>query len=88
MAMGQRADHGEGVPLWCDDDATLEHPAQALDVSSGPIGEVAEGTLTHLAAFAVALTQENGRRRVPVRDGFDIHGDRGSQEAAPYKSKD
>ena len=74
VAVRQGADDGEGVALGGDDGAAFEHAAQAFDVGGGPVGEVAEGALTDLAAFAIALAQQDGRRRVPVRDGFDIHG--------------
>ena len=74
MAVRQRADDGEGVALGGDDGAAFEHAAQALDVGGRPIGEVAERALPDLAVLAVALAQQDGRRRVPVGDGFDIHG--------------
>src|SRR3954470_10845664 len=51
----------------------LEHAAQALDGSGRPVGEVAQRAFAHLAALAIALAQQDGGRRVPVRDGFDIH---------------
>jgi hypothetical protein len=35
--------------------------AQAFDVGSWPVGEVAECTLADLAGQSVALAQENGR---------------------------
>jgi hypothetical protein len=38
-----------------------EHAAQAFDVGSGPVGEVAQSTLTDLVVLSVALAQENGR---------------------------
>ena len=57
-----------------DDGAAFEHAAQAFDVGGGPVGEVAEGALTDLAVLAIALAQQDGRGRVPVGDGFDIHG--------------
>ena len=75
VAVRQATDDGEGVALGGDDGAALEHAAQAFDVRSGPIGEVAEGALTDLAVLAVALAQENGRGRAPIRDSFDIHGE-------------
>ena len=74
MAMRQRADDGEGFALRGDDGAAFEHAAQALDMRRGPVGEVAEGALPDLAVFAIALAQQDGRGRVPVGDGFDIHG--------------
>ena len=74
MTMGKRTGDGERVAVRGDDGAAFEHAAQALDVGRRPIREVAERALTDLAAFAIALAQENGRGRVPVGDGFDIHG--------------
>src|SRR4029077_5624783 len=56
-----------------DDGTALQYAAQAFDVRGRPIGEIAQGALTDLAFLSVALTQENGRGRVPIRDSFDIH---------------
>src|SRR3954452_19325019 len=69
-----------------DDGAALEHTAQALDGGHGPVREIAQGAFAHLA-LAVALTQQDRGRRVPVRDGFDIHGPSRVDLAARYKSK-
>ena len=74
MTMRQRADDGEGILLRGDDGAAFEHAAQAVDVRGRPVGEVAEGALPDLAVLAVALAQQDGRGRVPIGDGFDIHG--------------
>ena len=75
VAVRQAAGDGEGVALGGDDGAALEHAAQAFDVGRGPVGQIAQGALTDLAVLAVALAQQDGGRRVPVRDGFDIHGE-------------
>src|SRR3954463_4137296 len=66
------------MPLNCQSSANtalaaLEHATQALDVSGRPVGKVAQRAFAHLAALAIALAQQDGGRRVPVRDGFDIH---------------
>ena len=62
VAVRQATGDGEGIVLCGDDGAAPEHAAQAFDVGSGPVGEVAEtGTLTDLAVLSVALAQENGR---------------------------
>ena len=74
MAVRQRSGDGEGLALGSDDDATFEHAAQPLDVGRRPVGQIAERALTDLARLAVAFAQENGRGRVPIGDGFDIHG--------------
>ena len=73
VAVRQAAGDGEGVLLGGDDGAALEHAAQAFDVSGRPVGEVAQRAFADLAVLAVALAQQDGGRRVPVRDGFDIH---------------
>jgi hypothetical protein len=52
-----------------------------------PVGEVAEVAFTESAVLAVSLAQEDGGRRVPVRDGFDMHGQRRVDLASRYKSK-
>src|SRR6202034_1751211 len=74
MAMRQRAGDGEGLAVRGDDGAAFEDAAQAFDMGRGPVGEIAEGALPDLAVFTVALAQQDGGGRVPVGDGFDIHG--------------
>jgi hypothetical protein len=74
MAVRQRAGDREGVLPGGDDGAPLEHATQALDLSHRPVGKVAQRAFTDLAVLAIALAQENGGGRVPVGDGFDIHG--------------
>jgi hypothetical protein len=39
-----------------------------------PVGEVQERALLDLAGLAVALAQQDSRRRVAIGDRFDIHG--------------
>ena len=75
VAVWQAADDGEGVTLGGDDGAAFEDAAQAFDVGRGPVGQIAQCALTNLAAFAVALAQEDRGRRVPIRNGFDVHGE-------------
>jgi hypothetical protein len=75
VTVRKAAGDGESVALGGDDDAAFEHTAQALDVGSGPVGQIAEGALTDLAVLTVALAQEDGGGRVPVGDGLDIHGE-------------
>src|SRR5689334_8225404 len=87
MAMGEAAGDGEGIAFGGDDRATFEHTAQAFDMGCGPVGEVAQRAFAHLAALAVALAQQDGGGRVPVRDGFDIHGRSRIDLAARYKSQ-
>ncbi len=75
VAVWQAADHGEGFTLGGNDSAAFEDAAQALDVGGWPVGKIAQCALTHLAAFAVALAQQDGGRRVPIRNGFNVHGE-------------
>ena len=72
--MRQGVGDGEGVALGSDDGAASEHAAQAFNVGGGPVGEVAQGAFTDPAVLAVSLAQKHGGRRIPVWDGFDIHG--------------
>jgi len=74
VAVRQAADDGEGVAFGGNDGAAFEHAAQAFNVGCRPVGEVAQGALPDLAVLAVTFAQKDGGRRVPVRDGFDIHG--------------
>ena len=88
VAVRQAADDGEGVSLGGDDGAALEHAAQPFDVSGRPVRQVAQSALTDLATLAIALAQQDGRGRVPVGNGFDIHDQAWSYPAAAYKSQD
>ena len=87
MTVRQRAHHREGVAFGGNDRAALEHPAQPFDVGRRPIREIAQRALTHLAVRTVALAQQDGGRRVPVRDGFDIHRYMGIDLVPKYKSQ-
>ena len=87
VAVRQAAHDGEGIMLGGNHSATFQHTAQTLDVGCGPVGQIAQCALTHLAAFAVALAQENRRRRVPIRNGFDVHGEACAHPAGAYKSQ-
>ena len=87
MAVRQGADDGEGVAFGGYDGAAPEHAAQPFDVGGEPIGEIAQGPFTNLAAFAIALAKQNGGRRVPVGDRFDIHGGIGAHRLRKYKSQ-
>jgi len=77
----------EGILPGGDDGAALEHAAETFDVRGRPVGEVAQRAFAHLAVLAVALTQQDGGGRVPVGDGFDIHGRSRIDLAARYKSQ-
>ena len=40
----------------------------------GPVGEISQCAVLHLALLAEGLAQENTRGRVTVGDRFDVHG--------------
>jgi len=50
-----------------------QHPAKAIDLGLRPIGDVGERARLDLAAFAIALAQQDGRRRIAVGDARDVH---------------
>jgi hypothetical protein len=87
VAVWQAADNGEGVTLGGNDGAAFEHAAQAFNVGRGPVGKIAQCALTNLAAFPVALAQQDRRWRVPVADGLDIHDETCAHRAPKYKSQ-
>ena len=51
-----------------------QHAAQLLDRGIGQMREVGEGALSHPAAVAVGLAQQDGGRRVAVGHALDVHG--------------
>ena len=80
MAVRQRADdfhrlHG-GPQL-----VAAQHGAELLNALGGPPGQVGEGSVLGLAGLAVALPQQDGRRRAPVGDDSHIHALIGSSSA-------
>ena len=74
MAMRQRTDDGEGLPVRGDDGAAFEQHLETGNSLARPVGQVQQGALLDLAAIAVALAQQDGGGRVPVGDRFDVHG--------------
>ena len=54
--------------------AAFEQCLEAGDPLVRPVGEVQERALLDLASLAEALAQQDGRGRVAIGDGFDIHG--------------
>ncbi len=73
MAMGRGTGDVEGV-VAADEGFVPEQPAQRLDFRGGPGRQVGQGAFAHALAFTPALAQQNGRGRVAIGDGFDVHG--------------
>ena len=74
MAMRQAARDGKSSLAGANNGAAPQHTAQAFDLRHRPVGEVAQGAFAYLAILPIAFAQENGWRRIPVGDGFYIHG--------------
>ena len=53
---------------------TFEKGAKPLDEFGRPVGEIEQRAFFDLTVLAIGFAQEDGGRRVPVGDGFDIHG--------------
>src|ERR1019366_514706 len=49
--------------------------AQALDMVGRPVRQIEQRALAHALAVPITLAQQDGGRRIPVGDGFDIHGE-------------
>ena len=81
VAMGEGAFDGEGV-FGADEALSLEHPAKALDLLRGPVGEVRQGAFADPTAFAPAFSKEHRGPGVAVGDGFNVHGN----DHIPYPS--
>src|SRR5260370_32198577 len=89
--VAQRAEHGGDMAVrqgTADDDAllagrrggaALEERAQSLDEFARPIRKVDDGAFLDLCAIPIALAQQDGGWRIPVGNGFDIHGESMSQ---------
>jgi hypothetical protein len=75
MAMRKRAEDLKGL-VASDQILALQDATQEVDLSSGPGGEIGEGAFVDFGADADGFAEEDGRRRVAVGDGLDIHGSR------------
>src|SRR5713226_8989967 len=58
-----------------------------LDELRIPVRQIGDGALDDLTAFAKAFAQQDGRRRVAIGDGFDVHGLHGSKFPINIKEK-
>src|ERR1700730_4894448 len=90
MTMRQRADDGNGILVLGNNGAAFEQGLEGADQLVRQVGEVHQRALLDLARLAVALAQQDGRGRVAIGDGFDIHGNiiaiapRSSNQNPPY----
>ena len=57
-----------------DQGFVFEHAPEALDLVLGPMGEIGQGAFMDLFTLTAAFAQEDGRGRVTVGHGFDVHG--------------
>src|ERR1035437_8278193 len=48
--------------------------AEGINLLFGPVGEVGQGALEGLRAFAPTLAEEDGGRGAAIGDGLDVHG--------------
>ena len=74
MTMRQAAPHGERLVRAFEGDASLDHPADALDQPGRQVGEVGEGLPADALAFAPGLAEQDRGPAAAVRDGFDVVG--------------
>ena len=73
VAVRQRAGDLEALGAERHEGLPGQHPAQAVDLRLRPIGDVGERARLDLAALAIALAQQDGGRRIAVRDARDVH---------------
>jgi hypothetical protein len=74
MAVGQRPLDGEDRLILGNDGAALERGPEAFDEFGRPVGEIEERAFLDLAVVAIGFAQQDGGRRVTVRNGFDVQG--------------
>jgi hypothetical protein len=73
MAMRKGAEDLKGL-LAGDEILSLQEAAQEIDLRGGPRGEIGEGAFVDFGAGTDRFAKEDGRGRVAVGDGFDVHG--------------
>jgi hypothetical protein len=74
VTVRQRAGDGQRRLAGRDHRAALEQSAQARYPIARPVGQVEQAALPDPAAVAVALTQQDRRRRAAVRHSLDAPG--------------
>jgi hypothetical protein len=63
----------------------LQQAAEGINLLFGPVGEVGQGALEGLRAFAPTLAEEDGGRGAAIGDGLDVHGSIIRQQATINK---
>jgi hypothetical protein len=51
-----------------------QHAAQRFDPRRRPMRKVSERAPSEFVAVAIALAQQNRRRRIAIRDALNVHG--------------
>src|SRR5712664_1425157 len=64
-----------------------QHPAQRFDLRGRPIRQIGERALLDLVAVAIALAQQDRRRRIAIRNALDVHGKLESLQTREVKNK-
>ena len=63
-----------------------KQPPQRFDLRQRPVRDIGQRALPDLAALAIALPQQIGGRRGPVRNSIDMHGQRESCRSPTVKT--
>ena len=74
VSVGVAAQDGEQFVGETESDTAFEEDAQTIDDVIGTLGEVGDGAFLDFAVLAEGLAEEDGRGRVTVGDGIDVHG--------------
>ncbi len=73
MAMRQRAEDLKGL-LAGNQIFTFQKATQEVDLRGGPGGEIGKGPFLNFGADPYRFAEEDGRRRVAIGNGLNIHG--------------
>ena len=73
MPMRKRSEDLKGLVAG-DQILPLQDATQEIDLSGGPGKEIGKGAFVDLGADADRFAEEDGRGRVAIGDGLDIHG--------------
>jgi len=52
-----------------------QHAAQCFDLRRWPIRQIGERALLELITFAIALAQQDRRRRIAIGNALDVYGE-------------